>query len=141
MYAVTSCTAKALNGGQDDILTKMVAGCASGAVFGVPSTSVPVAHTRACGDTHPPPTPTTPPPPPRPTPTPTPPHPPTHPTFFFKTMSNSGQRPSVAAGACAAFAAMAAAVHLAGGKLAPEDRKNNEFFRRWSRNSSEEHGH
>ena len=48
MYAVTSCTAKALNGGEDDILTKMVAGCASGAVFGVPSTSVPVAHTRAC---------------------------------------------------------------------------------------------
>jgi hypothetical protein len=31
---------------------------------------------------------------------------------------------------------MAAAVHLAGGQLAPDDRKNNAFFRQWSRTDS-----
>ena len=127
VYAATVCTVKTLRG-TDDVLNKMLAGCASGAVLGVQSTRSTRARARvhalvqdALAHVYA--------------------KPPRRSRNAARGRAPTGKRPSVGAGACAAFAAMAAAVHLSGGVLAPEDRKSNEYFHQVGGNAHSEAHH
>ena len=118
VYTATDCALSTVRGA-DDYLNKMAAGCAAGAIVGVQSTARRPSRTlRADGSSA------------------------NSFTagFSWLALRMAGKRASVGAGACAAFAAMAAAVHLAGGRFAPEDRKSNEFFRQFSGQAEGDHG-